>query len=438
MQELRELPYLDNTPFTADHCIKCNVCTQACPFAAVTPLFPGPKTVGPQAQRFRDPDLPSPDESLDYCSSCGICTLVCPHGVRVMEINTQAKAKKIESEPFSRKKVRAWLLGHNAWWGVLGTPFAPILNWLFTFFLFRFVAEMTLGISRRAPFPKWAGYTFRGWWKRRYAPRRWGIFNSPRPGGEGPGVRVDSPTVVYYHGCSTNAYEPRIGKLAVQVLEHNGFRVIVPDQGCCGLPLQSNGLFNEARQFARRNTRSLADYARKGIPIIGTASSCIMALKGDYQHVLGMEDADTLAVAGDVYDICEFLAMLHVEGKLKTDFHPVDSFTGIVPYHIPCQLKAHGIGRPALDVLDLIPGLRAVEMDADCCGIAGTYGYKAEKRQVSEDVGKHLFDRIKETRSPVAICDTETCRWQIGQMTGARMVHPIEVIARAYGINAEA
>ncbi|MCC7451375.1 MAG: anaerobic glycerol-3-phosphate dehydrogenase subunit C [Anaerolineae bacterium] len=431
MQELRELPYLDNTSFTADHCIKCNVCTQACPFAAVTPLFPGPKTVGPQAQRFRDPDLPSPDESLEYCSSCGICTLVCPHGVRVMEINTQAKAKKAESEPLSRKKIRSWLLGHNAWWGVLGTPFAPFLNWLFTFFPFRFVAEKTLGISRRAPFPKWAGYTFRGWWKRRKAP----VLTSPPD--PLSASREGENTVVYYHGCSTNTYEPRIGKLAVKVLEHNGFRVVVPDQGCCGLPLQSNGMFDEARQFARRNTKSLAEYARKGIPIIGTASSCIMALKGDYQHILGMEDNDTRVVAGDVYDICEFLAKLNVEGKLKTDFRSVDDYTGIVPYHIPCQLKAHGVGRPALDVLDLIPGLRAVEMDADCCGIAGTYGYKSEKRQISEDVGKHLFDRIKQTGSPVAICDTETCRWQIGQMTGARVVHPIEVIARAYGISAE-
>ena len=38
---------------TLDHCVKCNICTTACPVAAVTPLFPGPKYVGPQAERFR-------------------------------------------------------------------------------------------------------------------------------------------------------------------------------------------------------------------------------------------------------------------------------------------------------------------------------------------------------------------------------------------------
>jgi glycerol-3-phosphate dehydrogenase subunit C len=425
VQALRELPYLDNTPFTADHCLKCNVCTQACPVAAVTPLFPGPKTVGPQAQRFRDPDLPSPDYSLDLCSSCGICTLVCPHGVRVMEINTQAKAKLAEAKGFN---LRNWILGRNAWWGLLGTPFAPILNWLFAFGPFRFALEKTLGMSRRGPFPRWAGYTFRGWWRQRQKTRR-------------DTLPADAPTVVYYHGCSTNAYEPNIGKLAVQVLEHNGFRVIVPDQGCCGLPLQSNGNFKTARRFAWKNIRALASYARQGIPIVGTSGSCIMALKSDYEHVLDIHDEEARALASRLYDISEFLAMLHTQGRLKTEFRRIDDLINangtaadMVPYHAPCQLKAHGMGRPALDMLDLIPGLHAVEIDADCCGVAGTYGYKAEKRQIAEDVGAHLFQRIQESRALVAVCDTETCRWHIAGMTGVKVLHPIELIARAYGI----
>jgi glycerol-3-phosphate dehydrogenase subunit C len=410
------LPYLQNTPFTADHCLKCNVCTSACPVSAVTPLFPGPKTVGPQAQRFRDPDLPSADQSLDYCSGCGICTLVCPHGVRVMEINTQAKARLVERDGLS---LRNWLLAHNAWWGILGTPFAPILNWLFDFKPFRWTLEKTVGMSQRGPFPKWAGYTFRGWFKKHQQTQS---------------KADERPVVVYYHGCSTNTYEPRIGQLAVKILEHNGFQVIVPAQACCGLPMQSNGDFEGARQLAAHNVNSLHEYAAQGIPIVGTAGSCIMALKSDYEHVLGLHDQRTHKVAGGVWDICEFLYSLHLDGKLKTDFQRIERS---VPYHAPCQVKAHGMGRPALDVLDLIPGLRATEMDADCCGVAGTYGYKAEKRDIAESVGAHLVQRLKESGSDLAVCDTETCRWQIAGMTGMRVVHPIELIAQAYGLSAE-
>ena len=76
-----------------DHCVKCTICETYCPVSNVTPLFPGPKYVGPQAERFRVDDEPSPDASLDYCSGCGICTQVCPQGVHIAEINTQARAE---------------------------------------------------------------------------------------------------------------------------------------------------------------------------------------------------------------------------------------------------------------------------------------------------------------------------------------------------------
>ena len=77
--------------FSLDQCIKCNICTTACPVSAVTDLFPGPKYEGPQAARFRLDDQPSPDKSVDYCSGCRVCDMVCPTGVKIAEINTRAK-----------------------------------------------------------------------------------------------------------------------------------------------------------------------------------------------------------------------------------------------------------------------------------------------------------------------------------------------------------
>ncbi len=176
------------TPFTSDMCIKCNICTLACPYAAVTPLFPGPKVVGPQEQRFREPGAPSPDHSLDYCSGCGICTLVCPHGVKVMEINTQAKARIVESRGLS---FRNWFLSRNERWGRWGTPFAPLTNFGVRSHRLRKVAERIIGVSARGPLPGWAGYTFRGWWKKSQPaildpnPHRircaWSTFTAVRP-----------------------------------------------------------------------------------------------------------------------------------------------------------------------------------------------------------------------------------------------------------------
>lgn len=73
-----------------DQCVKCTICETQCPVAKATPLFSGPKFVGPQAERFRNGE--SVDHTLDYCSSCGICTLDCPQGVRIAELNSMARA----------------------------------------------------------------------------------------------------------------------------------------------------------------------------------------------------------------------------------------------------------------------------------------------------------------------------------------------------------
>jgi glycerol-3-phosphate dehydrogenase subunit C len=148
-----------------------------------------------------------------------------------------------------------------------------------------------------------------------------------------------------------------------------------------------------------------------------------------------LEHPERDVVARQVYDLSEFLLLLHERGELQLDFKPIPGLEGRLVYHAPCQQKAHNIGQPALDLFDLIPGLEVQMADAACCGIAGTYGFKTEKYQIAMDVGKPLFDQVRAngTAKPV-ICDSETCRWQITHATGARSVHPVQVLAAAYGL----
>ncbi len=258
-----------------DHCVKCTICETFCPVAAATPLFPGPKYVGPQAERYRDPAGPSPDASLDYCSSCGICTQVCPQGVKIAEINSQARAlmKADRGVP-----LRDRLIARPTLTGRLGTPAAPLANATLRNRLARRLLERTLGIHHSAPMPRWAGRTLQAW------AHRTGRRRPPEPGAMG--------SVVYFHGCGANYYEPDTGRRAVEVLEHNGLDVIIPRQGCCGLPLQSNGLFPDARRYARKLAAALAPYARAGHDIVATSTSCGLMLKREAEEILGIEDAD--------------------------------------------------------------------------------------------------------------------------------------------------
>ncbi len=399
---------------SADLCIKCNICTSFCPVHNVFDGFPGPKFVGPQAQRFRSPRELSVDSSLDYCSGCGICTMVCPHGVKVMEMNAKARYKLYQKKPVP---FRNRLLGRSELLGMLGSPVAAIANALFNNGFIRLLVEWVVGIHRHAPMPQFSFETFRGWFK--------GVHQK-----SGRGVQSDKK-VVFFHGCSVNYYEPHVGKAAVAVLEHNGFEVLVPPQVCCGLPMLSNAEFDAARKNARANIDSLVGYARQGYKIVGTSTSCTLSLKSDYRHILDITTPDAQLVAENTWDISEFLLELAEAGDLKTDFKPLDV---TLPYHSPCQLEAHNMGLPAIDLLELIPGVKVNHLQADCCGVAGTYGYKKEKYDIAMAVGESLFEQVRASGSRAAVCDSETCRWQIARATGAAMLHPIELLAKAYGL----
>jgi glycerol-3-phosphate dehydrogenase subunit C len=393
-----------------DHCVKCTICETFCPVSNVTPLFPGPKYAGPQAERFRIDDEPSPDASLDYCSGCGICTQVCPQGVHIAEINTQARA---ELKATQGVKLRDRVLARPTLAGRLGTPVAPIANWSLRNRLLRRAIEKTVGIHHRAPMPRFAGRTFQRWARRHAAP-------------------AAQRRVAFFHGCGTNYYEPRLGEMTVALLEHNGLAVEVPKQDCCGLPLQSNGRFDDARGYVHRLAARLAPYAREGVDIVATSTSCSLMLKREALEILGMSDDPDLRVVSErVFDICEYLLAMHERGELQTDFRPMPE---TVSYHAPCQQQGHGIGKPALDLLALVPELRTIETGAACCGIAGTYGLKKEKYDIAMKVGAGLFAEIGEAAPDRAVCDSETCRWQIEHATGVPAVHPVEMLYRASGL----
>jgi glycerol-3-phosphate dehydrogenase subunit C len=407
----------DEVEFTADFCVKCNICTAACPVAPVTDLFPGPKTVGPQAQRFRqeaDRGDESPDASVDYCSGCGICSMVCPHGVKIMEMNVRAREKLYDGDIPLRNR----LLGRSELMGRLGYRFAPLLNFGAKIKPGRILVETVIGIHRDAPLPVFNNEPFRDW------------FAQNKPQAQPP----YRGKVAYFHACAGNYFDTAASKAAVLVLAHNGYDVILPEQNCCGLPMQSNGEFDAATNHAERNLNRLAPYVRMGIPIVGASTSCTLSLKSDYREILRVDHPERDLVAENTYDISEFLLMLHQRGELKTDFTALP-VNGTLLYHAPCQQKAHNMGQPALDLFDMIPGLRVRLSDSSCCGIAGTYGFKAEKYPIAMDVGAGLFEQVRETGvSKPVICDSETCRWQITHATGAKSIHPIQVLASAYGL----
>ena len=204
-----------------DECIKCNICTSYCPVSAVTDLFPGPKYVGPQAQRFREHDQAHVARSLGRLLF-GLPRL--QRGLPDRREDRRAECprpcrRSWRDQRACRCAIACWG-ATNCWASWAASP----RRW------------PTSGCTT----PSAASWRRRSWASpaRRRCPR--GARPAPSATGSnarpGNGCRSDKK-VVYYHGCATMYYEPFIGKAAVAVLEHNGYEVIVPEQNCCGLPL---------------------------------------------------------------------------------------------------------------------------------------------------------------------------------------------------------
>ena len=402
--------------FTTDLCLKCNICNAACPVAAVTDLFPGPKSVGPQAERYRHPRLPIPDVSVDWCSGCGTCSRVCPHGVAVAEINILVKGHLADER---QVPIRDNLISRPEIIGRLASPVAALANTSMSFRPIRWLLEKTVGISRHAPMPSFSKTPLR----KQFTDR---CFDMPSDFEKD----IDH-TVAFFHGCSNNYYEPELGGLAIAILERLNFEVVIPPQICCGLPLQSNGLFDAARHHAQANISWLAPFAKQGIPIVGTSTSCTLMLKHDYRTILGMQGEDAEIVASSTYDFFEFLRIF---AKAEIKSITFNSLHAQALYHPPCKLRSHGIGVPALHILRRIPELQLRLSESECCGAGGTYGMKLEKYPVAHEVGRKLFDQIRQLEPDFVICDSETCRWWIAKHTDLPVYHPLEIMAGALDI----
>jgi glycerol-3-phosphate dehydrogenase subunit C len=423
----------------SDVCIRCAACMAVCPVSRVTPLFPGPKQAGPGAERLRRPEDFSADEWMDLCIGCHLCDMVCSSGVAISDLNLIAKAKYLDEKgrPF-----RDWLLTHVYLYGWLGSLLSPLVNLILGNPFIKRVMEAILRIERRRDLPRYESPTFRQWFRKHQSQSS----NPPSPplptgqagfsevgttrnrggmGGFEPGSQ-HRKKIAYFYGCYTNTNEVDVGKATVQVLGANDFEVVLPPQKCCGIPMLGNGNFRGARRLGVWNVSSLLNTVRSGLDVVFSSTSCGYMIKHEYGRLLNILGSEE--IAGHTSDIFEFLSHLKESGNLNTHFRELPLKAA---YFAPCHLRSLGIGLPALEILRLIPGAQIDNIEADCCGLGGTFGFKKEKYGVSQEIGRDLAEAIDRLNPDVVLTDCEACRMQIRHLTGLKVLHPIQVLRDA-------
>ncbi len=396
-----------------EQCIKCTICTVYCPVTPVNPDFPGPKQAGPDGERYR---LKKPffyDEALKYCLNCKRCEVVCPSNVKIGDIIQSARIKYSKKSPGLRDR----MLANTDFMGNMATLVAPVVNATLGLKPVKKIMDATLGIDAHRTFPSYTSEKFTTWFKKE---ARLNQSRYPRQ-------------VAYFHGCYVNYNYPQLGKDLVTVMNAVGYGIkLLEDEKCCGVAKISNRLIDEAKRDGKINLEQIRRAVlEENLTVIGTSSTCTFTIRDEYPHLLDLDNAD---VRDEVMLATRFLYNLIDSSKAKLVFR--DDYKKRVAYHTPCHMEKLGWTIYSTSLLKMIPGLDYVPLESNCCGIAGTYGFKKENYNYSQDIGRPLFNQILGEHVDLVATDCETCKWQIEMSTGMPVANPISIIADALDIEA--
>jgi glycerol-3-phosphate dehydrogenase subunit C len=389
---------------TFEKCLKCNACVASCPVSNTTLDFGGPKHLGPELKRLMENQQIIDDKRIELCTLCGNCDMSCPENVHVSTLTAYAKAIHADQ---SGTKFRDLVLSNAEMVGKLASTFAPITNLAMGMNPVRKVMEMVMAIPAERQFPKYRFNNFNRVYKKKTA--------------------ATERKVAYFVGCYATYNAPEVGMSFVKVMENNGIDVVIPDQKCCGVPMFANGQLKQGMKNANDNINSFLEYTRQGYDVVVTCTSCTLALKKEYVSYLKSEEA--IELASHVYDADEYLRILMEQGELNMNFAPMNERAG---YYAPCHMKAQGIGNPAMDILELIPGYEIQDVGAGCCGQCGTFGFKKEKYDVSMKIGRPMAEAVKDVDADYTVTECGMCKNQLDQLTDKKVKHPMQILAESY------
>ena len=397
---------------TFEQCMKCTVCTVYCPVVAVNPDYPGPKQAGPDGERYRLKDPLFYDEALDLCLNCKRCEVACPSNVKIGDIIQAARLKYSTKKP----KLRDYILANTDIMGGLATTMAPVVNFTLGLSPVKAVMDGVLGVDHHRTFPKYAGQKFETWFKRHAASKQ---------------TEFDKK-VSYFHGCYANYNYPKLAKDLVKILNAVGYGVnLLEKEKCCGVALISNGFKDQAQSQAELNLSSIRKAVGRGEPVLTTSSTCTFTMRDEYEHILGLDNSD---VRDSIMLATKFLYTLIDEGRISLAFK--EDYKKRIAYHTPCHMEKLGWAIYSTSLLRMIPGVDFLMLDSQCCGIAGTYGFKKEHYQDSQKIGESLFRQIQDSNVDLVATDCETCKWQIEMSAGVIVENPISIIADALDVEA--
>lgn len=394
------------------------------------------------AANWNDPETLA---TLDLCLSCKACKTECPSNVDIATYKAEYLAQSYAAN--GRVPLKAKAFGRVRGLNKLGSAFAPMSNWVANSWPSRLVANRLLGLSPKRTLPAFAPSL------RRQLSKADPAVND--------GLAFDAPTVLLFGDCFTMYNEPGIGVAGARLLNAFGYRVELVDAGCCGRTHVSTGLLDEARRVVDATAGKLAkawEAAHDPRAVLLVEPSCLSAIADEWLKLKlpgergvanegngqegnqenGPTSDTTLADASKTArtELAERSMLIEQFLDRHWDAHPTRPRfhrpAGRAVLHGHCHQKALWGADSSAALLRRIYGPAKVSvLDSGCCGMAGSFGYTADRYDLSMTIGELVLlpaARAMED-GDVLVAPGISCRHQIHDGAGVHTTHPVELAA---------
>jgi iron-sulfur cluster protein len=414
------------------YCIRCSACSNSCGnFQSVGGHAFGGETYSGGIATGWEAGIEGQDtaaEFNDLCTGCSRCVPACPVEIDIPWINTVVRDRinrgaeperfdslveglTPEEEP-AGLDLNKRLFGNFETLAKVGSATAPLSNWVADLGPVRTVMERIVGVDRRRDLPTFASESFVAW------------ANKHESSVENP-----SREVVVYPDLYTNYVAPERGKAAVRTLEALGVDVTVPEAPSSGRAPLSQGMIATAESHAHGVYAALAEHVDAGRDIVVVEPSALAMFEREYEHFLAERSQERLADAS--YEILEYVYGC-IDNGADADVlsGPVDTGTDRVAYHGHCQGRTLGVDSYTEAVLSRL-GYDVRTSDTECCGMAGSFGYKTDYYELSVDVGEPLREQFTDSdgQDRTVLASGTSCLDQLDDLLERESRHPIEFVA---------